>query len=237
MSSSGACALLSATFHEDGYDHLVELVHQRDADARRRLRSLDISIHDADGKLLAALPGDPGQEILDLGALVTAQAPGPGRRMVLFDARYDERVFPYRPHHYAYLHRRGSDQPSLYYAINAVLGGVPDRIGATGLNNFETYLFLPRGPRERHSVLLGNPSRFAAGEAQVATYYARSRHVHEVRLDPKAHLEVALEPEREGARLERVEIKAVFKLASYVVGRRAPSDELVLFDHLFSYFT
>jgi hypothetical protein len=236
MSSSAACALLSATFHEDGYDHLVELVHQRDADARRRLRSLDISIYDADGKLLAAIPGDPGQEILDLGALVAAHAPGAGRRMVIFDARYDERVFPYRPHHYAYLHRRGSDSPSLYYAVNAVLGGVPDRIGATSLNNFETYLFLPRGRGERHSVLLGNPSRFAPGEAQVTAYYGGARHLREVRLGPKAHVEVTLEPEREGARLERVEIKAVFKLASYVVGRRMPSAELALFDHLFTYF-
>jgi hypothetical protein len=156
--------------------------------------------------------------------------------MVLFDARYDEAVFPYRPHHYAYLHRRGSPQPSLYYAVNAVLGGVPDRIGATGLNNFETYLFLRRGAGERHAVLLGNVSRFVPGEAQVTTYYAGTRHTREVTLPPKAHVEVALEPERDGARLERVEIKAVFRLASYVVGRRETSGELVLFDHLFTYF-
>jgi len=236
MSSSAPSALLSATFYEEGYDHLIELVHQRDADARRQLVSLDIALHDADGKLVAAVPGDPGQEILDLGALVGAHARGAGRLMAVFDARYDEAVFPYRPHHYAYLHRRGSPQPSLYYAVNAVLGGVPDRIGATGLNNFETYLFLRRGAGERHAVLLGNPSRFAPGEAQLTTYYAGSRHTREVTLAPKAHVEVALEPQREGARLDRVEIKAVFKLASYVVGRRSAAGELVLFDHLFTYF-
>ncbi len=234
MSSSSA--LLSATFYEEGDEHLVELVHQRDADARRRLVSLDIALHAADGKLVASIPGDPGQEILDLGALVAAHARGAGRLMAVFDARYDETVFPSRPHHYAYLHRHGSSQPSLYYAVNAVLGGVPDRIGATGLNNFETYLFLRRGAGERHSVLLGNLSRFAPGEAQLTAYYAGSRHTREVTLAPKAHAEVALEPERDGARLDRVEIKAVFRLASYVVGRRVPSGELVLFDHLFTYF-
>lgn len=237
MSSNGSSALLSATFHEDGYEHLVELVHQRDADARRRLHSLDIALHDADGKLIASIPTDPDQEILDLGALVAAHATGAGRLMVLFDARYDERIFPYRPHHYAYLHRRGSDQPSLYYAVNAVLGGVPDRIGATGMNNFETYLFLRHGTGERrHSVLLGNPSRFVPGEAEVTTYYRGARHSRDVTLAPKAHVEVTLDPERGGARLERVEVKALFRQASYVVGRRASSGELVLFDHLFTYF-
>jgi hypothetical protein len=33
-----------------------------------------------------------------------------------------------------------------------------------------------------------------------------------------------------------VEVKALFRLASYVVGRRAEGGELVLFDHLFTYF-
>jgi hypothetical protein len=236
MSSNGSSALLSATFYEDGYEHLVELVHQRDADARRRLHSLDIALYDADGKPVASVPADPGQEVLDLGALVAAHAAGAGRLMVLFDARYDERIFPYRPHHYAYLHRRGSNQPSLYYAVNAVLGGVPDRIGATGMNNFETYLFLRHGTGERHhSVLLGNPSRFVPGEAQVTTYYRGARHSRDVTLAPKAHVEVTLDPERGGARLERVEVKALFRLASYVAGRTS-SGELVLFDHLFTYF-
>jgi len=32
-----------------------------------------------------------------------------------------------------------------------------------------------------------------------------------------------------------VEVKALFRLASYVVGRRADSGDLVLFDHLFTY--
>ncbi len=236
MSSNRPSALLSTTFHEEGYDHLVELVHQRDSDARRHLESLDVALHDPDGKVLVSLPVDPRQELLDLGALVAAHAPGAGRLMVAFDARYDERIFPYRPHHYAYLHRRGSALPSLYYAVNAVLGGVPDRIGATGLNNFETYLFLRRGTGERHSVLLGNLSRFAPSDVEIFTYYGGARHAREMTLGPKAHLEVALDPEREGARLERVEVKALFRLASYVVGRRVSSGELVLFDHLFTYF-
>jgi hypothetical protein len=41
--SSSLSALLSATFYEPGYEHLVELVHQRDPETRRRLLSLDLS--------------------------------------------------------------------------------------------------------------------------------------------------------------------------------------------------
>ena len=37
-------------------------------------------------------------------------------------------------------------------------------------------------------------------------------------------------------RLRRVELKTLFRLASYVTGRRADSGGLVLFDHLFTYF-
>ena len=136
--SSSPCGLLSATFVEPDYEHLVELVHQRDADARRRLVSLEVTLHAADGRRLAALSVDPGQEILDLAALARGAGSANGRVMAVFDARYDERIFPYRPHHYAYLHRSRSDDPALYYAVSAALGGVPDRIGATRLTNFET---------------------------------------------------------------------------------------------------
>jgi len=234
--SSSLSALASATFYEEGYDHLVELVHQRDADARRHLASLDVALFDPGGKLLTSVSVDPQQEILDLASLVAEHARGHRRVMAAFDARYDERIFPYRPHHYAYFHRHGSADPPLYYAVNATLGGVPDRIGATGPNNFETYLFRRRGFAERYSLILGNLSRFASAQAEVFTYYDGRREAHELALGPKAHAEVPLASEREGRRLERVELKAVFRLASYVAGRRAGSDDLVLFDHLFTYF-
>jgi hypothetical protein len=57
-----------------------------------------------------------------------------------------------------------------------------------------------------------------------------------VSLPPKAHTEVTLEPEHGGRRLERVEIKSLFRMATYVTGRRATSGDLVLFDHLFTFF-
>src|SRR5262249_15306415 len=155
--------------------------------------------------------------------------------MVTLDARYDERIFPYRPHHYALLHRLGSETPPLYYAVNAVLGGVPDRIGATNINNFETYMFRRRPFAARYSLLLGNLARFAAAEAQVTTYYGGQRALVETTLAPKSHREIPLPSERAGLPLERVEVKALFRLASYVVGRRADSGDLILFDHLFTY--
>ena len=234
--SSSLSALLSATFYERGDDHLVEVIHQRDTAARRRLHSLDVAVYDPAGKLLATPPVDPGREVLDLGALVEDIPGVPDRVMVAFDSRYDERIFPYRPHQYAYLHRRGSTAPALYYAVNAVLGGVPDRIGATTMNNFETYLFRRAPFAERYSVLLGCLSRFAGVEAQVYAHYGRERTIREVRLEPRTHLEVELPAEHGGERLSRVELKALFRLAAYVVGRRAATGELVLFDHLFTYF-
>lgn len=226
---------MSATFHETGYEHLVEVIHQRDAYEHRRLASLDVAIYAPDGAPLHADRLDAAQETIDLGALVHGLPGASGRVLVIFDARYDETIFPYRPHHYGYLHRRGGGGASLYYAVNAVLGGVPDRIGATNINNFEVYLF--SGPRrdERLSVLLGNVSRFATAEGEVATYHGSLRTAWPVVLGPKSHAEVDLPAERDGYRLDRVELKAGFRLASYVVGRREGSGELVLFDHLFTY--
>jgi hypothetical protein len=232
--SSDLSPLLSMTFYEAGYHHVVELVHQRDEAAQRHLASLDLSAYDADGTLAMSLAVDPREEVLDLDALLAGRTAG--RTMVVFDSRYDERIFPYRPHHYAYLHRRGSAAPPLYYAVNAVLGGVPDRVGATGMNNFETYLFLRRPLAERYTVMLGNPSRFAAAEAQVFTYYGAARLTERVTLGPKAHREISLTAEHGGTRLERVEVKALFRLASYVIGRHAETGDLLLFDHLFTYF-
>lgn len=234
--SSNLCGLLSATFAEAGDEHLVELIHQRDGAGRRRLEALDVALYDARGALLATRRVDPREEVLDLGALVKETLPPGDRALVLFDARYDERVFPYRPHHYAYLHRPASGDPPLYYAVNATLGGVPDRIGAPRLNNFETYLFRAQRFAERYSLLLGNVARFATAEARVACYYATTRTTTTVTLGPKQHAEVALAPEHAGERLARVEVKAMFRLGTYVVGRRARSGSLVLFDHLFTYF-
>ncbi len=233
--SSSLSALLSATFYEPGDDHRIELVHQRDRRATRRLASLDLALYEPEGKQLLALPLDTREEILDLGGLVGALAGAPPRVMALLDARYDERVFPYRPHHYGFLHRRGSTAPALYYAVNAVLGGVPDRIGATGHNNFESYVFLRRPLAARYAVLLGNPARFSPSEAQVTAYYGAERTTRTVALPPKAHVEVELAGVQGGARLHRVEVKALFRLASYAVGRRAGSGNLVLFDHLFAF--
>jgi hypothetical protein len=234
--SSDLGALLSATFYERGDAHLVELIHQRDGGARRHLSGLDVTLYDADGGPLGSPAVDPRQEVLDVGALAREVANAPERMMVVFDARYDPAVFPYRPHHYGYVHREGSTTPALYYAVNAVLGGVPDRIGATNINNFETYVFLGRPLAERYSLLLGCLSRFAPAEAQVFAYYGDERTVREVVLPPRTHTIVPLPAEAGGGRLARVELKSLFRLAAYVVGRREPGGELVLFDHLFTYF-
>jgi hypothetical protein len=234
--SNSLSALLSATFAEPGYEHLVELIHQRDAAARRHLESLDVEIYDAGGGLLAARPIDPRDEVLDLGKLVAEVLPSSQRVFVLFDARYDERLFPYRPHHYAYLHRVASGDPPLYYAVNATLGGVPDRIGAERLNNFETYLFRAHRFEERYSLLLGSVARFADVEARVTCYYGSATTMTTVTLAPKHHTEVVLALEHEGQPLARVEVKSMFRLTTYVAGRRASSGSLVLFDHLFTYF-
>jgi hypothetical protein len=234
--SSERAALMSATFHEAGYAHVVELVHQKDGEARRHLASLRLDAYDAGGHRCHSEQVDPRTELLDLDARLGDASRAHGRLLVVFDARYDPDIFPYRPHHYAYLHRRASTAPPLYYAVNATLGGVPDRIGAVRLNNFESYLFLDRPLRERYALALGNLSRFATADAQVISYYGGERRSEDVRLVPKAHTEVALPAERDGQRLRRVELKALFRLTSYVVGRRSAGDDLVLFDHLFTYF-
>jgi hypothetical protein len=230
--------LASATFHEAGAEHLVELVHQRDADARRHLEALELALYDPAGACLGRRPVDVRDETLDLAAVAGEIAGAATRVMVVFDARYDARIFPYRPHHYAYVRRHGGASPALYYAVSATLGGVPERIEAHRTNHFETYVFLRRPLAERHAVLVGNLSRFASATAQVAAFYAGGMRVgQEVTLPPKAHAEVPLASAHEDRPLERVELKAPFRLASYVVGRRAASGELVLFDHLFTYFT
>ena len=235
--SSSLSALLSATFYEPGYDHRVEIIHQRDAGAHRRLASLEVTLYDKDGALLATPAVDPRQEILDLGALVRDATNTRERVMAVFDTRYDDAIFPYRPHHYAYLRRRGGTAPALYYAVSSALGGVPDRIGAHRITHFETYLFLRRPHRERYSVMVGNLSRFASTEAQVTAYYAGgARTTQEASLGPKCHAEIPVPAEHEGRRVGRVDLKAPLRLASYVVGRRDSDGGLVLFDHLFTYF-
>ena len=228
--------LLSATFHEPGYRHLVELVHQRDLQAHRHLATLEVAVYDAEGRQRSRAELDTRQGVVDLAELLEPNGSRRERLLVVFDARYEPTRFPYRPHHYAYLHRAGSHRPPLYYAVNATLGGVPDRVGTTRFNHFETYLFLQRGPAQRATLLIGNLSRFAAARADVTSFYGPERSEQAVELPPKAHAEVALAAELSGHRLGRVDLKAPFRLTSYVAGRDSVSGDLVLFDHLFTYF-
>lgn len=232
--SSSVRGLLSGTFFEPGDSHLVELVHQRDPAAQRRLVSLEVSLHREDGGCLHRFELDPARESLDL-AETAQQVDGRDRVMVMLDARYDERIFGYRPHHYGYVHRKGSATPPLYYAVNAALGGVPDRIGATGINNFETYVFR-RSTLDCYSILVGNPARFAEAEFTVTNFYGPHRAPATVVLPPRAHTEVPLAPSAGEVSLSRVEVKSLARLVTYVVGRRPGGREIVLFDHLFTYF-
>jgi hypothetical protein len=233
MMTSG---LLSATFHEPGYRHLVELVHQRDLKAHRHLAMLEVTMYDAGGRQRGRVEVDTRQGVVDLAELLEPNGSGRERLLVVFDARYEPTRFPYRPHHYAYLHRAGSHRPPLYYAVNATLGGVPDRVGTTRFNHFETYLFLQRGSAQRAVLLIGNLSRFAPARADITAFYGSERSEQAVELPPKAHAEVTLAAEFSGHRLGRVELKAPFRLTTYVAGRDGTSGDLVLFDHLFTYF-
>ena len=93
MSISG---LLSATFHEPGYCHLVEMVHQRDLDARRHLASLRVAAHNPSGFLHRSVAVDPNLGVVDLAILLGPLTPEAVRLFVLFDARSDPDLFPYR---------------------------------------------------------------------------------------------------------------------------------------------
>lgn len=228
-------ALLSATFFEAGSEHLVEIVHQQNPARTRRVASLRVEAYDESGIRRCALAVDERQDVLDLGALLRDHIRD-GRVMVLFDVRYDEAIFPYRPHHYAFLYRPGSSGAPLYYAVNSVLGGFPRGLEATRMNNFETYIFLQRPLHERHSLILGNVSRFAAAQAQLIVYSGNHRTVQDVVIPPKAHVEVPVPSGSDGAHVDRIELKSLFRLANYVVGRHAGTGEIVLFDHLFTYF-
>ena len=57
--SSDRAALLSATFWEPGYRHLIETVHQRDALAHRNLDALQVAVHDPQGAMLGEKTVDP----------------------------------------------------------------------------------------------------------------------------------------------------------------------------------
>jgi len=236
--SSELSALLSVAYYETGDEHLVELVHQQDPKAPRRLASLALDVYASDGRHLDRVAIDPAREILNLGDALVKHTGATDRFMVAFDARYDETAFPYgRPHHYAFLRRPGSAAPPVYYNVNSALGGF-DRgardKGAVRLHNFETYLFVRRTLPQRYSLLLGNLSRFVDAQAEVVSHFGAERRTREITIPPRAHVEVPLESAVDGEPLRRVDLKSLFRLANYVVAR-APSGEIALLDHLFGY--
>jgi hypothetical protein len=233
--SSELTALLSVAYHEPGDEHLVELVHQQDLAAPRRLASLALDVYASDGRRLDRVEIDPARDVLDLGDALAKYTGATNRFMVAFDARYDEKAFPhFRPHHYAFVRRPGSSAPPVYCAVNSVLGGFASGTSAVRLHNFETYLFARRPLPQRYSLLLGNLSRFVPAEAQVVSHFGAERRTREVTIAPRAHVEVELESASDGAPLRRVDLKSLFRLANYVVAR-APSGEIALLDHLFGY--
>lgn len=234
--SSNLCALLSATFYEEGYSHYVEIVHQRDCDKRKRLEKLNFLFYAPDGKELGRRSIDPNQNLVDLRALVHSVTNFRERIMVLTEVLYDANIFPYRPHHYALFHREGSKTAPVYYAFNAALGGVPDRIGAVSINHLSVFLFPNHAHEMDFSVIIGNPSRFATVKVNLLSHYeggvlkARS-----CRLPPKGHVEVPLMMNLNPQSICRVEMKGVGKPIGFVVGRKKNGGEILHFDHFFPY--
>lgn len=139
-------ALLSGTVCRPDEIHHIELIHQRQPGVR--LTSIDLWLYGADGTRVVT-PLDPGLEIYQLPAVATDT-------MVAFDVRYRIKDFrSYRPHHYGYRRTANAETPPLYYALNAVRGAIPARVGRIGPQNIESAM-LPDGLRYR--VFLGNLS-------------------------------------------------------------------------------
>jgi hypothetical protein len=184
---------MSATFHEPGYTHHVELVHQRDPVARRRLASLLLSVYNPQGTMLREIDLDPSEETLDLAGLLRDIESTHPRLMVVFDARYDERVFPYRPHHYAYLHARERAAAALLRR-ERTSAGFPTASTTRGSITFETYVF-KRHPAED---ILGNGGQpIAFRDRGRPTRRLPRREPADQRSDclgPKQHAEVPLPP-------------------------------------------
>lgn len=224
-------ALLSATFYERGESHVIEKVHQA---GHRELASLSLSCYDGPGQRLGTIELGSRNETVDLAELADIVPMCPRRLMVTFDARYDERQWPYRPHHYGL--RRSRKGPPLYYAVNAVLGGVPDTIGATTVNNVERFTFPPEHHGQEYALLLGSLSRYVATDVYVAKIYGHGAAVARqmLTLKPYAHREVPVESSHHDLTLTSVGILSVSRIAAYIVGRRPSDRALMLYDHLFT---
>ena len=203
-------ALLSATFHEPGVEHWIEVCHER-----KPLLSLTFAAYTEQGEPVT-------QAFMPEGESVRLAATTE-RVMVTLDARYDPRVFGYRPHHYAWMHRPQSQSPPVYYAVNGILGGTPERLGPTvSRGNHEGYI-VPQGTRQCWSLYLGNLSRFAETPVTV--------NGEKIVLGPKCHTEYPLP-----GTIHRIDVKAPHRIASYIVGRDWETNDIVLMDHLLAYF-
>lgn len=147
--------LVSAGFWWSPLALQLEVIHQRRW--RHRLESLTITAWDEDGHPVSAWAVDPRTQWVDL----TARLAPFGSRRLLFvcDARYDARLFPYRPHHYVHV----DGDPPLYLALNAARAprGQAPLHEASELPEGLTYrvLIANLGPRERVPLVNGHPVR------------------------------------------------------------------------------
>ena len=172
-----------------------------------------------------------------MAALLDEPARRHGRLLVVFDARYDPRIFPIVPTTTATCTGPTPAVPPLYYAVNATLGGVPDRIGAVALNNFETYLFLDRPMRGHHAVAVGNLSRFVAGRRRGGELLRRGSPRGDRAPGAEGpHRRSQLEPERDGHRLPPGRAESALPDGQLRGGPARGRRARLLFDHLFTYF-
>lgn len=133
----------------------LEVIHQRRW--RHRLEALTITAWDEEGHPVSGWAIDPQTQWVDLTERLSGF--GSNRLLVVCDARYDTRLFPYRPHHY--LHVDGD--PPLYLALNAARAprGQAPLHEASELPEGLTYrvIIANLGARERAPIVNGHPVR------------------------------------------------------------------------------
>lgn len=216
--------MMFGTFLIPGSCQWIELAHACSSPCLSGVVSVQATAFDSRGVEVASQPLPVHERIVDLQSLCPPRDEG---LMVLTDVGFEMEGRDH-PYQYGFLYQGNEKAAPIHYPLGIVLG-------LTNLVHFSNTAYFPLSVLPSWMAVrlfVGNPSRHAAIDIEIAAVSHTGVAVHPVRLPPLAHQVVELDDVAGGGDVDYLMVRGPVKSLAFVAGVHRETGAVTFLEHL-----